>query len=90
MSSSEGMIQTAHATAKREMMGRQSELEVIDYLERYRGVTAYDVAKGLGWSYGKVAGVLKRIEDEFQYKEIVEFGRAKKKIYLRKADDFLK
>jgi hypothetical protein len=78
----ETAVKTAQATSKRELLGRQAELEFTHFLSRHQGSTAYDIAKGLGWSYGKVQGVINKMKDELRFEEAVESGRAKKRIYL--------
>ena len=85
----ETIIPTAQATSKRELIGRQAELEFTHYLSNHQGNTAYDIAKGLSWSYGKVQGVINKMKDELSFKETVESGRAKKKIYLLTPEEFL-
>ncbi len=83
------IVPTAQATSKRELIGRQAELEVTHYLSYHQGRTAYDIAKGLGWSYGKVQGVITKMKDELRFEEALESGRAKKKIYLLMPEEFL-
>lgn len=83
------MKSTTQAVRKREMLGRQTELEFEDYLQRNQGSTAYEIAKGLNWSYGRVQGVLKRMEGRVRYEDTTEKGRAKKKVYLIMAGEFL-
>ncbi len=83
------IVPTAQATSKRELIGRQAELEVTHYLSYHQGSTAYDIAKGLGWSYGKVQGVITKMKDELRFEEALESGRAKKKIYLLMPEEFL-
>ncbi len=85
----ETATKTAQATSKRELIGRQAELEVTHYLSYHEGSTAYDIAKGLGWNYGKVQGVINRMKDELRFEELRESGRAKKKIYLLMPEEFL-
>ncbi len=85
----ETIISTARATSKRELIWRQAELEVTHYLSYHQGSTAYDIAKGLGWSYGRVQGVINRTKDELRFEEVLESGRAKKKIYLLMPEEFL-
>lgn len=77
------------AIAKKIIIGRQTELEFVDYLERHPGSTAYEVSKALKWSNGKVQGVIGRMEGELNFEETVKNGRLKKKIFLLEPEDFL-
>jgi len=47
------------------------------------------IAKGLGWSYGKVKGVVNCMEGRVRKEDLVESGRIKKRLYLIMADEFL-
>lgn len=80
---------TRMAVKARELQGRITDMQVHDYIERHPGSTAYEIAKALGWSIGKVQASLERIKDSIRFEEVVEGGRYKKKYYLLKIEEIL-
>ncbi len=65
------------------LRGIYAEDYLYEFINKYRGLSIYEIAKKLGWSAGKVHAIVKRLEERglVRAEFIVENGRVKKKIY---------
>jgi len=63
------MRSTEKAVAVRRLQGEVAQYFLYKYVSRYGGLSIYELAKRLGWSYGKVRKALDRLGDLVHYKE---------------------
>lgn len=63
--------------------GVYSEDTLYEFVNKYRGLSIYEIAKKLGWSCGKVHGIVKRLEEKGLVKTVVaiENNRVKRKVF---------
>ena len=66
-----------------ELRGVYAEDYLYEFVNKYRGLCIYEIAKKLGWSTGKVYGIVKRLEEKGLVKTVikVENNRVKRRIY---------
>lgn len=75
------------ALERKRELGKEADNEVFQYLKREPASTIYEIAKGLGWTTGKVQGSINRLKSQLGDKLVVEddisTGRLKRKYDIR-------
>ncbi len=57
------------AVSVRRLQGEEAEYFLYKYINKYPGISAYELSKRLGWSYGKIRKALDRLGDLVYYEE---------------------
>ncbi len=65
------------------LRGIYAEDYLYEFVNKYRGLSVYEIAKRLNWSPGKVHAIVKKLEEKglVRTEMVVEKGRVKKKVY---------
>ena len=74
-----------------EPCGIYAEDYLYEFMNKHRGLSIYEIAKKLGWSCGKVHGIVKRLEEKGLVKTVIEIenNRVKRKVYPTEWIDLL-
>lgn len=71
----------------RRLQGEVAEYFLYKYISKYEGLSIYELAKKLGWSYGKVRKALDRLGELVYYKEEKTTFPYKKLVYTTQGDN---